>query len=37
VPPPALFAHPNRIHGQSHVARVMVHAFRLLEATGRVE
>ncbi|MGE0446712.1 MAG: hypothetical protein AB7P99_15915 [Vicinamibacterales bacterium] len=37
VPPPSLFVHPSRIHGQSHVARVMVHAFRLIEATGWVE
>jgi hypothetical protein len=34
VPPPELFAHPSTLHGQAHVARVMVHAFRLLEATG---
>lgn len=37
VPPPSLFTHPSRIHGQAHVARVMVHAFRLLEATGLLE
>lgn len=37
VPPPSLFVHPSRIHGQSHVARVMVHAFRLIAATGWVE
>jgi hypothetical protein len=34
APPPALFAHASTIHGQAHVARVMVHAFRLLAATG---
>jgi len=34
VPPPALFLHPSLIHGQAHVARVMVHAFRLIAATG---
>ena len=33
VPPPDLFLHPSRLHGQAHVARVMVHAFRLLDAT----
>ncbi len=37
VPPPSLFVHPSLIHGQSHVTRVMVHAFRLIEATGWVE
>jgi len=34
VPPPSLFAHQSALHGQAHVARVMVHAFRLVEATG---
>ena len=34
VPGPELFDHPSTIHGQAHVARVMVHAFRLIEATG---
>jgi hypothetical protein len=34
VPPPELFLHPSRIHGQAHVARVLVHAFRLVAATG---
>jgi len=34
VPPPSLFAHQSTLHGQAHVARVMVHAFRLTEATG---
>jgi hypothetical protein len=34
VPPPELFTHRSTLHGQSHVARVMVHAFRLIEATG---
>ncbi len=34
VPPPSLFAHQSTLHGQAHVARVMVHAFRLIEATG---
>jgi hypothetical protein len=33
-PPPELFTHASTLHGQSHVARVMVHAFRLIEATG---
>lgn len=34
VPPPDLFTHPSTLHGQAHVARVMVHAFRLIAATG---
>ena len=34
VPAPDLFTHPSTLHGQAHVARVMVHAFRLLDATG---
>jgi hypothetical protein len=35
VPLPADFHHPSIVHGQRHVGRVMVHAFRLLEATGQ--
>ena len=34
VPGPELFTHASTLHGQAHVARVMVHGFRLLEATG---
>ena len=34
APPPSLFTHRSTFHGQSHVARVMVHAFRLIAATG---
>ena len=34
VPPPELFTHASTLHGQAHVARVMVHAFRLIAATG---
>jgi hypothetical protein len=34
VPPPDLFWHPSLLHGQAHVARVLVHAFRLVQATG---
>jgi hypothetical protein len=34
VPPPSLFLRPSELHGQPHVARVMVHAFRLIDATG---
>lgn len=34
IPLPQHFRHASRIHGQSHVARVMVHALRLIEATG---
>ena len=37
APPPALFTHASTLHGQSHVARVMVHAFRLIESTGWLE
>ena len=37
APPPSLFTHRSTLHGQSHVARVMVHGFRLIEATGWVE
>jgi hypothetical protein len=37
IPPPGLFWHPSRLHGQAHVARVLVHAFRLVAATGFVE
>jgi hypothetical protein len=34
IPLPQHFRHRSTIHGQSHVARVMVHALRLIEATG---
>ena len=27
VPSPGLFTHRSTLHGQSHVSRVMVHAF----------
>jgi hypothetical protein len=37
VPPPELFLHQSTLHGPAHVARVMVHAFRLIAATGFVE
>ena len=37
IPHPSDFVHANRTHGQGHVARVMVHAFRLIEATGLVD
>jgi hypothetical protein len=37
VPAPDLFAHRSRVHGQAHVGRVLVHAFRLVEATGAEE
>ena len=36
VPPPELFWHASLLHGQAHVSRVLVHAFRLVEATGFV-
>jgi uncharacterized protein len=34
VPLPGLFRTRSNLHGQDHVARVMVHAFRLVVATG---
>ena len=37
VPPPGLFWHASALHGQAHVARVLVHALRLIAATGLVE
>ncbi len=37
APPARLFLSPSRTHGPAHVARVLVHAFVLLEATGRRE
>jgi hypothetical protein len=37
VPPPELFLHRSYLHGQAHVARVLVHALRLIEATGAEE
>jgi hypothetical protein len=37
VPPPELFAFRSELHGQKHVARVMVHAFHLLHATGAAD
>jgi len=37
VPRPDLFTHASTLHGQAHVARVMLHAFRLIAATGWVE
>jgi len=37
IPHPSDFAHPSKIHGQAHVGRVMVHAFRLIEATGMAD
>jgi hypothetical protein len=37
VPPPAFFRHRSHLHGPAHVARVMVHAFRLVAATGLLD
>ncbi|MEO8681391.1 MAG: hypothetical protein ABI665_20240 [Vicinamibacterales bacterium] len=37
VPLPELFWHPSTLHGQAHVTRVMVHAIRLVAATGQHE
>ena len=35
MPTPELFWHASDLHGQAHVSRVMVHAIRLIEATGQ--
>jgi len=37
VPPPELFLHRSYLRGQAHVARVLVHALRLIEAVGAEE
>jgi hypothetical protein len=37
VPPPELFLHQSYVHGQAHVARVLVHGLRLVAATGTVQ
>jgi len=37
LPLPRLFLHKSALHGLSHVGRVMVHALRLIEATGFVQ
>lgn len=37
IPPPELFWHSSRLHGRAHVARVLVHAFRIVAATGLLE
>jgi hypothetical protein len=37
APSPSLFTHQSPLHGQSHVSRVLVHAFRLIEATSWIE
>jgi len=37
LPLPELFLHSSTLHGQAHVGRVMVHALRLIGATGAVE
>jgi hypothetical protein len=37
VPMPDVFWQRSALHGQAHVARVMVHAIRLVEATGQYE
>jgi len=37
APPPELFTHSSTLHGQAHVSRVMVHAFRLIATTGWTE
>jgi hypothetical protein len=34
LPLPEAFQHPSTLHGQRHVGRVMIHAIRLIEATG---
>jgi len=37
IPHPSDFVHPSKIHGQAHVGRVMIHAFRLIEAIGAAD
>jgi hypothetical protein len=37
LPPPGLFLHDGVVHGTAHVGRVLIHALRLVEATGFVE
>jgi len=37
VPTASLLSHLTAIHGQSHVSRVMVDAFRLNAAAGWIE
>jgi len=37
IPPRDLFWHESDLHGQAHVGRVLVHAFRLVAATGYTE
>jgi hypothetical protein len=37
LPPPGLFLHHGITHGLAHVGRVMIHALRLVEATGFAE
>jgi hypothetical protein len=37
VPLPGAFLHDSAVHGQLHVARVLVHALHLIAATGFVE
>lgn len=37
VPMPDIFWHPSDLHGQAHVTRVMIHAARLVAATGQWE
>jgi len=37
VPSPGLFRHQSLLHGQGHVARVLVHALRLIEAVDCAE
>lgn len=37
LPAPELFLHASTLHGLAHVGRVMVHALRLVQATGFIE
>ena len=37
VPSADVFLHASDLHGQAHVTRVMIHAIRLVEATGQTE
>ena len=37
LPGEELFVRPSRLHGKAHVGRVMIHALRLVQATGFTE
>lgn len=37
LPLPELFLHKSRLHGQAHIGRVVIHALRLVGATGSAD